>query len=454
MILALALALALDTSAALETTGGWARAGRYVPVTLTITNRVDHALDAVRVDSGGPVRVVAPVRIEPAATRSVTVPVFYPGGDLELTVEGLAGGAVRATGRTGPVEVRRLPDDVALVAAPAMAVQPSEGERARLAEALDADEVRVMTLGREALGRLVRCGMVEAVVFPEKTDLPAGDYARVRRDENGKLTVRPSPYPPGTGEVVQPGAADLFDAPLWPAGHRRSLWLGLALVAGAALAAGALTVRRRAIVAAGALILVAAGATAVFAWFGGVRGARRIEARVFFVSEGPGPQAAERFVLLQARGGVVAEVEFPADGPLPVALVGGGTGLFETVGTLHVGDAVRFQSARPTALLHVYERSAPPGAGPAARDPRIASLRVEGALAKPAAGGDARPVGAWASAWKADADPARAFTGRSLAWWTDHRQLGEFPRLLLWVREPPSGRPTVLLRPALLVAEP
>jgi hypothetical protein len=444
-----------DVVAQLDTTEGLARAGAYVPVRLKVTNRTDSALDAVEIDSGGPVRVAAPLAVAPGASGEAVVPVFYAGGDLVLRVVCLSGGAVRARATLDSLKVSRLPDDTALVAVETAANEPEGGAGAALWAALGDDmKFRYLPADDATRDLLARCGMLDAIVTDRGEGVPAA-VAAVVRAPSGGWTARRSPYPRSVHDLVQPGAYRLVAADVWPGSDRERLWFWGAVFALAVLLVGLFVPRRRAVLAVIVMAVLAAAAMAVLWQFGGLRGARIVEARVWY-GGGGGRTPVERFVRLELRGGAVGRYAIGRDSraPLPVVLVPDSDAISQAFGTLHLGDEPRFVTRTSGVILHFLGDVAPAGEPAGVR---VAEVHVRGGecVAVLPAEGTAEPVGACAAAWRQSPDPAVAFAGRSLAWWAADRQQGEGAALLFWVRDEADaaadGAPAVTRSPALIV---
>jgi len=230
--------------------------------------------------------------------------------------------------------------------------------------------------------------------------------------------------------------------------------------------------RRRVIVPAVALILLAAAATAFLSFFGELREARVEEARVFYAG-GERPQAAlEHFAVLASRGGEVARFALGKDGqsPLPLPILASSEELFQPMATLHLGDEAWIESRNAQTLFHILDRAPPPidlkiekGSRPdlaaiAKRADVVAALYVDGDRAADAAG-KSQALDAWAVEWKSSADADLAYAGRSLAWWDRARREDDGPALLVWCRDPlppgeaPSENRTRLPAMAIYTAE-
>jgi hypothetical protein len=261
------------------------------------------------------------------------------------------------------------------------------------------------------------------------------------------------PFPAGTDEMVQPDAYRLLSTPPWSAEERSRLWSWLALFTLAVLVVGVMLLKRRAIVPAVALIVLAAAATAFFSFFGKLREARVEEARVFYVGGGRPHAAMEHFAVLSQRGGAVARFALGTgrQPPLPLPVLAASEDLFRPMATLHLGDEAWVETRSPQAIFHILDRAQPPldlkiekGSRPdlaaiAKRADVVAALYVDGDRAADAAG-KSQALDSWAVEWKAAADPDIAYAGRSLAWWDRARREGDGPALLVWWRDPlPPG---------------
>ncbi len=440
----------IDLEVRLDLSEGLVRAGAWVPVRLTITNRTDYPFDHVRVDPGGPVQMVAPMRVEPAETRDAVVPVFYAGGDFVPAVACLSKGVVRAEGAPKSLEVTRLPDDVALVGLESALFRPEGAILEALRAALGGRTPRYLTLEGQSLHLAVRCGLLDAAVVarPMNGPLP-GDLTLAAISKDQEVEVYASPYPPGVRELIQPSAHRLFGREVWPAADRRRLWLWLATFAFVVLVAALFVSRRRVVVAVVVMAALAAAAGAVIWRWGGVRASRVTEARVCYEQETGrwkenrrGGTAIERFVRLESRGPGAApcRVTFTRDACLPVPVLTSSTSLFQAHGVMYLGESPAFESARPGVVVRVLERAPlPPGAA-AEGDATVARVVVEGGHCstfhprrRPS-----HPVAVRAAEWKRSPGAALAYAGRSLAWWTAKRQIGDGPFELTWVLDVPS----------------
>lgn len=473
-ILVAALALApcaaagrgIDLEVRLDLSEGLVRAGAWVPVRVTITNRTDYPFDHVRVDPGGPVRVVAPMRVAPAETRDAVVPVFYGGGDLVPAVACLSKGVVRAEAVPESLEVVRLPDDVALVGLPSGLFQPEGEDLEALRAALGGRTPRFLTLEREHVRLAARCGLLDGAIVPEPWDgaLP-GDLVLVEVGKRREFALWPSPYPAGVRELIQPSAHRLFGREVWPAADRRRLWLWLATFAFVVFVAALFVPRRRAVVAVVVMAVLATAAGAVIWRWGDVRATRITEARIFYAQETDrreemrrGGQAVERFVRLESRGPGApgCRLDLKAGAPLPVPVLASSSSLFRRQGVLHLGESPAFESGRPGVVVRVLESAILPRDGTAQDDAAVARLVVEGAHCETfePTRQASHPVAVRAGEWKTSPEADLAYAGRSLAWWTAKRQVGEGPFELVWVRDaPPGPNPAPRMRrlPALFV---
>ena len=236
----------------------------------------------------------------------------------------------------------------------------------------------------------------------------------------------------------------------WSAEERSDLWGWLAIFSLAALVVGVMLLRRRVIVPAVALILLAVAATAFLSFFGELREARVEEARVFYVGGGRPQAAMEHFAVLASRGGATAKLALGKGGQplLPLPLLASSEDLFQPLATLHLGDEAWIESRGRQAIFHILDRAQPPvalgdiekGARPdlaaiAKRADVVAALYVDGDRAS-AAAGKSQALDAWAVEWKSSADADLAYAGRSLAWWDRARREGDGPALLVWCRDP------------------
>jgi len=262
------------------------------------------------------------------------------------------------------------------------------------------------------------------------------------------------PFPAGADERVQPDAYRLLSMQPWSAQERSDLWGWLAIFSLAALVVGVMLLRRRVIVPAVALILLAVAATAFLSFFGELREARVEEARVFYVGGGRPQAAMEHFAVLASRGGATAKLALGKGGqpPLPLPILASSEDLFQPLATLHLGDEAWIESRGRQAIFHILDRAQPPvalgdiekGAQPdlaaiAKRADVVAALYVDGDRAS-AAAGKSQALDAWAVEWKSAADADLAYAGRSLAWWDRARREGDGAALLVWCRDPlPPG---------------
>jgi len=442
----------VDVTASLDLTDGYARAGAYIPVKLKATNRTGETLEQVHVDSGGPIDVTARWRLAPGETATILLPVFYAGGDLGLTLEFINGsGHVAARIQPAPPTVRPLPPDTALVAIQTGLPEPDEALKAKLQAALAAKALNFLQTDLSQALWLARCGMAGAILADDvhRSQLEAAGaavigYAGAYKD------IAAAPMPPGAGDMVQPKTCALLATKPWPAEDRLRLWAWLAVFALAVLVAGTLVPRRRRVMAAGAMVAVAALATAFVWFFGDVRRTHEYDASIFYVSATRTRASVERLVLLESRGGAEFNRSFGFALPLPV--LDSSDELFRPVGTLrcdygHDGEEFSFAGRLPQCLLHTFATcELPLGAKVAQIAPAelaaigkradvLAALLINGDRATDAAG-KSQALDAWAVEWRASADPDLAYAGRSLAWWDRARREGDEPALLVWWRDP------------------
>ena len=460
----LAFAQGADVTATLDLTQGWARPGAYVPVHLRVTNRTDSCFEEVRAASGGPIATVAPFRVAPAATEERIVPVFFTGGDLSLTLEFLADGACLARTAVGPIPVRAIPDDGALVAVEAGLPEPADAVRRAVREMCDAQTIQFLSLAAEDLAEASRCGVLDAAVL-DRLPRPSGRPAILSWDGRGEPAPAAPAFPARALESVQPEAYRLFAEEVWPKTERSRLWLGLGVTTFAVLAVGLTMARRQAWLAAGTLVALAGVATVLIAVFGEVVRTRVLEARVFYVGRGGGGRpavAVERFIHLASRGAAApVKLDRETRDVLPLPLLQSEGDLFRLQGDLRLGRPIVFMGKTSLTMLHVLERSErvpfeaigvfekPALAAVAGRADVVKALRVVRMEGTDAAG-TTKPLAAWAAEWKASEDSATASAGRSLAWWAGRRQEGDGMWLLAWVHDEPAADPVRRL-PALVV---
>jgi hypothetical protein len=108
---------------------------------------------------------------------------------------------------------------------------------------------------------------------------------------------------------------------------------------------------------------------------------------------------------------------------------------------LHFGESPAFESARPGVVVRVLE------SGPLARgatsqdDAAVARVVVEGSHCETfePTRQALHPVAVRAGEWKTSSEADLAYAGRSLAWWTAKRQVGDGPFELVWVRDAVPG---------------
>jgi hypothetical protein len=460
-----AFAQGADVTATLDPTQGWARAGAYVPVRLRVTNRTDSVFEEVRAASGGPIATVAPFRVASAATEEKTVPIFFTGGDLSLTLEFLADGFRLARTAVGPIAVRVVPDDAALVAVEAGLPEPGDAVRRAVREVCDAQTVEFLSLAADDLAEASRCGALDAAVI-DRLPRPSGRLASISWDGRGEPAPAAPAFPAGSLAIVQPEAYRLFAEEVWPKAERSRLWLWLGVTTFAVLAVGLTMARRQAWLAAGALVALAGVATVLITVFGEVVRTRVVEARVFYVGQGGagGPSVAvERFTHLASRGAAAPVILLDREDSdaLPLPLLRSAGDLFRLQGDLRLSRPIVFVGRPSLTMLHVLERAerVPFEAAAdfekadlvavASRADVVRALRVvrmEGTDAS----GATKPLAAWAAEWKASEDSATAYAGRSLAWWADWRQEGDGTWILAWVHDEVAADPVRRL-PALVV---
>ena len=459
-----AFAQGADVTATLDLTQGWARAGAYVPVRLRVTNRTDSVFEEVRVASGGPLATVAPFRVAPAATEEKTVPIFFTGGDLSLTLEFLADGFRLARTAVGPIPVRAIPDDGALVAVEAGLPEPADAVRRAVREVCDAQTVQFLSLAADDLAEASRCGALDAAVI-DRLPRPSGRLASISWDGRGEPAPAAPAFPAGSLAIVQPEAYRLFAEELWPKAERSRLWLWLGVTTFAVLAVGLTMARRQAWLAAGTLVALAGVAAVLIAVFGEVVRTRVLEARIFYASRGSAGRpsvAVERFTHLASRG-AAAPVKLDREDRdvLPLPLLQSAGDLFRLQGDLRLGRPIVFMGKTSLTMLHVLERSERVPfetmgdfekadlAAVAGRADVVRALRVVRMEGTDAAGAT-KPLAAWAAEWKASEDSATAYAGRSLVWWADRRQEGDGTWILAWVHDEAAADPVRRL-PALVV---
>ena len=446
-----ALAQAIDVTASLDVTGGLARVGAYVPVTVEATNRTDRAVAEVHVSTGGPVDVRAEWFLAAGETGETVVPVFYVGGDLALHIAFHdAQGDVLARVAPPLPDVRQVPGDTALVWLDPSDPDLTEADRSLLRDGLRAERLRVFRADDATRRTAHRCGLMDA-------------FLAVPDPEGVRHLVA---VPPGTQQMVQPEAYALFRGAAPPGPGPVRLWAWLALLTGVVLVA-CLAVPRRFAVAAVPAIGIGA---AVLIWlFGGVRVARVREASLFFRDVAAGTMVGERLVLLESRGGAVASSGPALDSDLflPRPILASPQDAYRTWGVLAVEGIAYLETDRPECLVHWLDGNLgvwhePTALVPSGGDLRalaaethaVAALRVERAQATDA-GGKTLPLAAWAVAWKESGEADLAWCGRSLAWWDAHRRTGDGPFLVAWFRdpapEPPEGIDAYQRLPAMVV---
>jgi len=453
----------VDVTAALDVTDGYARPGAYVPVHFSATNHTGETIAGVRLDTTSPIDVEAPWQIAPGGSSDKIIPVFYVGGDLRIAIE-FTSAQGRTIARTvvAPPTFVTLPAGKALVAFENDLPNLDEALKKQLAAKLGAEALRFLRLPPDTLRLAERCSVLGATVGKSPLYTQAameGAGAIVTLSEDGKAALMAPPVPPGATELVQPEAFRLLAARPWPAEDRQRLWLWLGLFALAVLAVGVLVPRRRALVAAGTMIAVAAAATAFIYFMGDVRTAHVRLGEVRYVAVSDGSEALEELVFLESRGGATAKFVQRAAGldgdgrahPLPLPILESSDDLFRRQATLHYsgGEEDSIESLAPRFLIHrvqwvklgnaALQNEPPkwPQLGELAKEPDfLAALRVDGNKAADNAG-RVQTIDAWSVEWKSDADPEIAYVGRSLAWWNRQRRTGDKPVVLLWRREPP-----------------
>jgi hypothetical protein len=458
---AAASAQSLDVSATLDLTDGAARAEAYVPVTFKITNHLGGAIDRIMVTSGGPVMVDVAWPIAANATAEKVVPVYYAGGDLRLTVMPFGSFPTREMpSATVTPTVRPLAMDEALVSADR---ELGEDAGRFLCEQLRAKSLRVLNLPADAQAAAARCGLIDAFVVRHNKVGPASAGRAILVDLLSPGGPRAFGFPPGVEAAVQPEAYRLFAVEAWPAADLRQLWIWLGVFTLAAAVAAALIPRRRAILGAGVLVVLAAGATVFIAVAGNLRVAPVREARVFFASP-TGQARLETFTSWASRGGESPQIRLSADPavPLPLPVLPSSESLLGPRLAVHLDDAPYVTPYDRQLLIQTLAPSEQPfGALPgpfgpdalaavANRPGAIAALLVKGNQAIDAQG-RTQPLDGWAAAWSADPDPDMAYAGRSLRWWTTDRRDGDRPVILAWWHDAPAPDSDRLRLPALVV---
>jgi hypothetical protein len=463
----------LEVSASLRITGGVARAGAYAPVNLYVSNLSGTPIAQLTVDSGGPVVTWTAVRIDPGATAGLVLPVYVTPGGLAITVY-----ADAIDGRTfGPATADMATDLPPLapqtplwaLVGPVAGDPPAgrEGDPRRFLRVADA----------AALWPILRCGLLDGVSLPAGPPPTVLPVAVTVREGGAERPVWTPPFGAGARTLVQPHTVRLMADEPWPASERRGLWMALAAVGLVALALAAAAPRRFRRLAALAIALAGVAAAGILWQWGGLARAQVTEARVFTFRIGQDWAALEHLTLLESRGGVTARAAAPRaaggmdrDAPalLPLPVAAASDDLFRTLAVLEDGRIPLIETDEPQALLHTLlvsphpfdyapaDVSAAELARLAARPDVVRALLIRGTQAEDAAG-ESRPVEAWAVAWRADADAAVAWAGRSLAWWDRHRREGDGPLLVAWWRDAADsgeGLTPLARRPALVVVLP
>jgi len=463
----------VEVSAALDLTDGYARVGNYVPVRLRVANRTGERITDLRLSAGGPLEVAAPMELGPGDVGETVLPVLFVGSVPAPAVDFFAAGRHVARATVEPLAVRRLADEDVLVAVPAGTAAPEGPDRDALARALGARAVHCVSLEADAIALARRFGALDARIAASSADAEAGGLVAARGPDGAWTLSRPR-FPPGVESPAQPEAYRLLASEPWPAAERARLWLWLGLVCLGVPAVGLWVSRRRAVLAAVAMLVLAGAAVALIASFGDLRRTRTIHARVLYAAADRPEVAVEHLVLLESRGGAAGRFDWGAAprASLPVPVLPSAADLFRPIGTLRLAGGGTgpgtFEAARQDGgrvLLRILSEVLPadvtlPGGkgwqSPedlAATDAAVQSLRVEAGAARDAHG-ESRPLAGWAAAWRDAADPDLAYSGRSLAWWAAQRREGEGPVRLVWFRESlrPAGRgEQAALVPTLLV---
>ncbi len=452
-----ALAQSVDVTASLDITGGLARVGAYVPVTLKVTNRTDKDIAEVFVTTGGPVDVCCEWRLAPGETDEKVLPVYYAGGDLAPAVEfrDADGNSVACAKATLP-PVRPLPEDKALIAI-------QKGLPNTIYEVVP----QPLWISAEDLGQALRCGVLDVVVVDRELRLPGGRAVRIDNSLSRPGNLKYALFPGGVDGPIQPAMYGLFDSRSRRAGDRQRLWLWLGLFVVAVVAGGVLVHRRGALFVAGCMALLAAGATTCIWLLAPANSATLQDARIFYVDPFPAtavaassiprlraPAALEHVVHLQSRGAAHAcyRPGQPGVTPLPWPVLAEAQDLFRQQFTLVCQAQERVESHARQVLLHILDTLDPPF-GLSVEDVSVEALRtladrpdcinavrVEG-LRGTDAGGRSQTVDAWAVEWQGSEDPNVAYAGRSLKWWDHERREGDGPFLLAWFHDPlPAGR--------------
>jgi len=449
-----ALAADIDVTASLDLTGGLARVGAYVPVTLAVTNRTGRAVAEVRVSTGGPVAVDVrrPWHIAPGERRENAFVLFCAGGELAFEATFLDnGGRIIEQVHIPVPDLKPVPEDAAIVWIRQGAAEPDDAQRASLRQRMGGRRVYVRRLpAMDFLWRFYGFGLVDAV------GLSAPEPDR---------TPRLEPVPgrvPGTGSMVQPGTCALLGSHGRGAGSRLHLWLGLAVFAGAVLAFSVIASRGRAVVAVVGLLVIAAGATGAVWFLGGAGQSRQRQWRLVWMDPAEKVGYVERFVMVESRGDAGAGLPMgnEADAGVPLPLFASPDEVFRPFAVIRVDDTAAhpdrpawLRTLRPRCLFHLFERDEQAWGAFALNEPAeelpsaladrpdvVAAFRVEGREAVDARG-RRRPVDAWAVEWKESGNADLAWAGRTLAWWDAHRRTGDGPRVVAWFRDPAPSPP-------------
>jgi len=440
-----ALAQSVEVSASLDLTDGYAREGTYLPVRLRVANHTQEQITSIHLVSGGPVDVRSPLELAPAASEDIVLPVLFLGGTPTLALEFMSGKKIIARAAAGPLAVRKLSEDEALVAVAKGEPTLDDAGLKRLAELLGVKTVHPVELAPEMVSLVQRFGAVDAQVGGA-VEVVGGRGVVVTRDAKGGFSLTGPRFPMGTETPVQPETFRLLATEVWPAAERLKLWLWLGLVALAVPAVGLLISRQRAVVATLLVLVVAGGATELIGVLGELSRERRTSACVHYARPGDARCASEGFALLESRGGATSHLSIDGDvGALPVPVLGSSADVFRPVGTLQLGRPGKFESRRNQVLLHTLRTEPAPKEGlpplsaaafmgMSQQWDRVA-LCVKGDVATDATG-ETRLLGGWVAAWKDSPDPFFAYAGRSLGWWAGQRQEGEGESVLVWGAAP------------------
>ena len=448
----------VEVTASLDLTDGWARAEAYVPVRLKVTNHLGADIGWISVFNGGPVVTDVPWRIAPDQTDEKIVPVYYAGGDLRLMVipSGLFSVDELIAADATPT-VRPLTMDDALVAVTEGLPEPDEATRRMLGKRLRVQSLRIVRMSKDAMATAVQCGVLDAIVCDARAEaFPAGRAMVVRiastpAAEKPQVQMGPA-FPAGAEAAVQPETYRLLASESWPAEDRRRLWLWLGVFSLAAAVTAALVPRRRALVAAAALVGLAAVAGVLIWLLVDPSAACLRQARVFYAAPS-GLALLEHFTATSTRSASVMPPPLGVDpaAPLPLPVLPSSEAILGTQMILRLGENPQIQPMRSQVLIHTLEPAAPPPAlgaesirfdtlGALVRRPDvIAALLVDGDRATDAAG-RTQTARAWAVEWKSSADADLAYAGRSLAWWDKARREGDKPALLVWQTDRPVAR--------------